>query len=95
MEAKYHLVTVESVTSDHKSTYLAEAQGVAKHDLYPRHPPLAQICVLGGLDLLGEEITDRAPEFVGELPNSVLKTEEQENISGLTCIFNLKFSHYW
>lgn len=55
--------------------------GVAKHDLYPRHPPLAQICVLGGLDnLLGEEITDRAAEFVGELPNSVLKTEEQRRI---------------
>ena len=45
---------------------------VAKRDLFPHHPSLAQICILGGLDnLLGEEITDRAAEFVGELPNSV------------------------
>ena len=44
----------------------------AKRDLFPHHPPLTQICILGGLDnLLGEKITGRTVEFVGELPNSV------------------------
>lgn len=44
----------------------------AKRDPFPHHPPLTQICILGGLDnLLGEKITGRTVEFVDELPNSV------------------------